>query len=265
MTVKSFQEWEREGYGKFLYHILDIKGNEYYATSNIIYALNQKVICCIIEDNGFFFSYFYQDPSSSSIGMVEGDLVTRIRYLAEHPKQIKKCYRQSPIISSRKSVLFCKYEINERYIFEVTNKCDAKGNQILKDSSDRLHLLTGTNTRYEDGDEVKCTVIDLGRNLCDLIPGEYLILSEPRIVNKVETAYKKKPEEWYNEVSGLEWHKCGKPFRCNCCAQNYPANAGVRVDFKEVYFCNSCAKKIFEPKARGNKRFYILTPMGNKR
>ena len=94
----------------------------------------------------------------------------------------------------------------------------------------------------------------------------YLLLDTPRIIQNEENEYYiKGPNKWYGEVQELGKHKCGKPFTCSCCGRDFPANAGWRVDLKEIYFCNACAKKIYEPIGRGNRHFIISTPMGNKR
>lgn len=160
-----------------------------------------------------------------------------------------------------------QYKIGERYQFVVTKRRDNAGNQIVQDRSGILHILSGTTSSYAAGDNVKCTVVSHSIAPSPATKNHYLSLSSPRVIRKVEefVRYVKSPEKWHAEVQDLGRHKCGKPFKCNCCGRTFPANAGWRVDQKEIYFCNSCARKIYEPTGRGNSRFIISTPMGNKR
>lgn len=167
-----------------------------------------------------------------------------------------------------------RFKKGERYIFIATDERDAHGYQIMKDEFGRRHLLIGTPTRYECGIKVRCTVIGFGRKHVASITTKYLVLSEPRKV--VETERKTTTTTYslstippvvrgFSSVQGLGRHKCGKPFVCSCCGKSFPANAGWRVDLKDIYFCNSCARKIYSEEGRGNRHFIISTPMGNKR
>ena len=144
-----------------------------------------------------------------------------------------------------------QYKKGERYTFIASDERDAHGCQIMKDVQGRRHLLTGAMSRYKNGDKVRCKVIGYGKKPVGPITGNYLVLSEPRRVSELPPS--------------LGRHKCGKPFTCNCCGKSFPANAGWRVDLRDIYFCNSCAKKVYEDKGRGNRHFIISTPMGNKR
>jgi hypothetical protein len=166
-----------------------------------------------------------------------------------------------------------RFKKGERYIFIATDERDAHGCQIMKDETGRRHLLTGTATRYECGVKVRCTVIGFGKKPIATITTKYLVLSEPSKVSEVE----RKPTVTYSDssvppvvrgfssVQGLGRHKSGRPFTCSCCGKSFPGHAGWRVDLRDIYFCNSCARKIYEEKGRGNRHFIISTPMGNKR
>ena len=166
-----------------------------------------------------------------------------------------------------------RFKKGERYTFIATDERDAYGYQIMKDENGRRHLLTGTSTRYEKGVRVKCTVIGYGKKPIASITTKYLVLSEPRKESdsskKSATAYSfsRSPPviKGFSEVHGLGRHKCGKPFVCSCCGKSFPANAGWRVDLRDIYFCNACARKIYVGEGRGNRHFIISTPMGNKR
>ena len=164
-------------------------------------------------------------------------------------------------------ILKQRYKTGERYQFVVTRRRDNAGNQIVQDRSGILHILSETTSSYAAGDNVKCTVVSHSIAPSPVTKNHYLILSNPRVIRQVDEfiRYVKSPEKWHAEVQDLGRHKCGKPFTCSCCGRNFPANAGWRVDQKEIFFCNSCARKIFEPTGRGNSRFIISTPMGNKR
>lgn len=165
-----------------------------------------------------------------------------------------------------------RYKKGERYTFIATDERDAYGYQIMKDEFGKRHLLTGTSSRYENGIKVRCTVIGFGKKPVASITTKYLVLSDPRKeterkVQSTPTYSSSTPPlvRGFSDVQGLGRHKCGKPFTCSCCGKSFPANAGWRVDLRDVYFCNSCARKVYIAEGRGNGRFIISTPMGNKR
>ena len=169
------------------------------------------------------------------------------------------------IVKIKLQALQAKYEKGERYAFVVTGRIDNKGYTIVRDSFGDEHSLV-CDTLYKAGDEVKCTVSSFSSTVGESIADCHLVLISPRIVKQEEPIrYLKSPDKWYGEVQDLGKHKCGKPFKCSCCGRDYPANAGWRVDLKDIYFCNACARKIYEPKGRGSRHFIISTPMGNKR
>lgn len=77
------------------------------------------------------------------------------------------------------------------------------------------------------------------------------------------------PYRWAKKVGNKDKHKCGKPFKCNCCGKVFSANEGWRIDCTDYCFCNKCMKDISahstpQPKqVKGHAIIY--TPMGNKR
>ena len=166
-----------------------------------------------------------------------------------------------------------QYHKRERYIFIATDERDAYGNQIMKDECGKKHLLTGTEMRYENGTKVKCTVVGFGKKPVASITTRYLVLSEPRKVcerKKIPTitySFSHTPPvvRGFSFVQGLGRHRAGRPFTCSCCGKSFPGKAGWRVDLRDIYFCNSCARKIYVEEERGNRHFIISTPMGNKR
>lgn len=160
-----------------------------------------------------------------------------------------------------------KYAVGERYLFVVTAEKDDKGCQFVEDSFGIRHLLTSTGTEYSTGENVRCTVMDIPKQQNTLTGNFFLILSLPRVVNRerIVRKYIKSPQQWSHEVQGLDKHQSGKPFTCACCGLDFPGRMGYRVELKDVYFCKSCARKIFEPKARKTEPSLIYTPMGNKR
>ena len=166
-----------------------------------------------------------------------------------------------------------KYKKGERYVFVATDERDVYGNQIMKDESGKRHLLTGIATRYENGVKVRCSVLGFGKKPVAPITSDYLVLSGARKVSEttripstISPVSTVPPAiKGFSDIQGLGRHKSGKPFICNCCGKSYPAGAGWRVDLKDIYFCNACARKIYEPKGRESHKFIIYTPMGNKR
>ncbi len=159
------------------------------------------------------------------------------------------------------------YSKGERYLFVVTDVHDEKGRQFVEDSLGIKHILTGASSIYATGDNVRCTVRDFSENQHPLTGNYYLLLSLPRVANQTKAVpkYVKSPREWYPEVQGLDKHKSGRPFTCSCCGRDFPGRMGYRVDLKDVYFCISCSRKIFEPQERKSSPKLIYTPMGNKR
>ena len=166
------------------------------------------------------------------------------------------------------SFLKSKYKVGKRYQYVITDVEDSKGHQFVEDSYGIKHKLTGTKTRYLPGENVRCTVILISREQSAITKDYFLVLSHPRVVGQRENVvrkYVKSPAQWYSEVQGLDKHQSGRPFTCGCCGQDFPGRMGYRVDLKDVYFCKSCARKIFEPKERKTEPVLIYTPMGNKR
>ncbi|MBP5382940.1 MAG: hypothetical protein J6Y45_06260 [Bacteroidales bacterium] len=165
-----------------------------------------------------------------------------------------------------------RYAAGKRYVFTALGRLNDIGMQLLVDQFGDYQPVR-TSVSYDPGDRVSCKVVGIYSKIKP--SGEVIVnlrLVEPRRLKPLlETdsdqpiIYVKRPEQWYREVIDLGKHKCGKPFTCSCCGGHFPAYAGVRVDLKEIYFCNSCASQIYEPKKRGHHRFFISTPMGNKR
>lgn len=278
LTVETILRWYGDGATKFLCVLKGETAQRYYVASNERYSAGKELICqveVIKEHKGnYYFSKIIGDETSKPVGKVDGEVIPRHHFLASPSSKRKPHTTPAPkkkktTDSIVQAILFDKYEKRERYNFIVTNERDQFGNQILEDDSGRIHLLTGTDNRYQAGEKVRCTVKGFGNKPVGPIQGPYLVLSEPRRVSieriTVSVPYVKSPSRWHSEVQGLGKHKCGKAFKCSCCGRNFPANAGWRVDLKDIYFCNSCARQIYEPEGRGNHRFYISTPMGNKR
>lgn len=284
LTVKDVHSWNGAGDAQFHYILIDNNNAQYHAISSLSYPLDTQLACKIEvqkERKGdIFFVEICDDTTSKSVGEVDGIVIPRHYYTAspvttripvKKDKGKKNEKKQKALNKKLVSTIIRseKYEKQERYNFTVTSECDMLGNQIVVDKHGAKHLLTGTKTRYSEGDKVRCTVKGFGVKPVGSITGQYLVLSEPRRFNSelvtVRVPYVKTPEKWYSEVQYFDKHKCGKPFTCNCCKRSFPANAGWRVDLKDIYFCNACARKIYEPKGRGSHKFIIYTPMGNKR
>lgn len=284
LSVDDVREWDGVVKARFMYVLHDDNGHQYQAISNINYPIGKKIICRVevYKEKGgnIFFVAICDDESSSPVGEVDGIVIPRHYYTVSPVptrmprKQLKsrdnqKKKKETSATSQSIFISATKYEKRERYIFIVTSESDGFGHQIVEDESGCKHLLTGTNTHYSEGDKVRCTVKGFGNKPVGTITSRYLVLSEPRIIHAesitVRLPYVKSPDKWFAEVGELGRHKCGKPFTCSCCKKRFPANAGWRVDLKEIYFCNACAKNIYEPQGRGNHHFIIYTPMGNKR
>lgn len=178
----------------------------------------------------------------------------------------RKTKSNQKIVASQLNYLRAKYEVGERYNFVATGERDANGRQLVRDTSGTEHVLI-TTAKYSSGDEVRCTVKKYYSRAGENCAEYYLVLDSPRIVNKEDEfiRYVKSPDRWYGEVQGLGRHRYGNAFTCSCCGRDFPANKGWRVNLKNIVFCNSCAKKIYEPSGRGSRHFIISTPMGNKR
>lgn len=280
LKVESVQGWNRYGTTKHLYSLSDISGQLYQAISDKTYPSGVIAVCrveVLKERKGnYYFTVFFEDESSKPVGLIDGEVLPRHFFIASptptrtpSPRDKAKSKKEKKAKPDTTPVSLNKYEKRERYNFIATDERDEFGYQLMEDESGRLHLLTGTTQRYAKGEKVRCTVKGFGHKPVGKITGSYLVLSEPRkIVTEritVSVPYVKSPGRWSAEVQGLGKHKCGKAFTCSCCGRSFPANAGVRVDLKEIYFCNSCAREIYEPVGRGNHHIFISTPMGNKR
>ncbi len=280
LKVESVQGWNRYGATKHLYSLSDNSGQLYQAISDKTYPSGVIAVCrveVLKERKGnYYFTVFFEDESSKPVGLIDGEVLPRHFFIASQtptrtpsPRDKAKSKKEKKAKPDTTPVSLNKYEKRERYNFIATDERDEYGYQLMEDESGRLHLLTGTTQRYAKGEKVRCTVKGFGHKPVGKITGSYLVLSEPRkIVSEritVSVPYVKSPGRWSAEVQGLGKHKCGKAFTCSCCGRSFPANAGVRVDLKEIYFCNSCAREIYEPVGRGNHHIFISTPMGNKR
>ena len=183
--------------------------------------------------------------------------------------------REKDRISSR-------FSVGESYSFKVFSSF-RQGTKVLTDLVDRNHdhHKVLTESVYPAGKEVWCEVnsIDstqplgwqLELNLSRLIVKEVATAVKPSTVfedkeDKADTqpVCKKSPDQWFREVDGLGYHKCGKAFTCNCCGRSFNAGQGYRIDLKEIYFCTECKKEIFKPSGRGYMSI-VYTNMGHKR
>ncbi len=77
-------------------------------------------------------------------------------------------------------------------------------------------------------------------------------------------AFRKTPQQWFREVDGFGKHIYGNSGVCSCCGGEFGPRKGWRVEFKNIYFCQSCKNKVYEPTGRGWLNI-IYTPMGNKK
>ena len=275
------------------YTLCDAEGGLYRTVSSRKYPLGAKILCnvAVVTESKriLLFVSIVKDATSLPTAFIDGEIVHRKNYTdapkstisesqasesaasisptSESPKKgvkhpIKKAVKPKPVPVTR----IGQYEIGQRYKFTVTANKDDAGRQVLKDEAGQRHILTSTQTYYSEGDEVTCTVISFPKRVGSNIPTSPMILGQPRLVITSDNyPFAASAKRWALKVQGLEKHKCGKPFTCNCCGHNFPANAGVRIDLKDFYFCNACASQIFEPGKRGNHHFYISTPTGHKR
>lgn len=277
LIVHARYRWYGDGKTKYQYVLEDNKEKTYHAVSSETYVLGSKVRCKVevikkFEGNVYIVSII-EDASSKPVAYVDNILILRKQYLrainskglAGKPQRIKKA---PPV--SKYNAISDGYKKGERYTFSATGEKDAFGGQILRGELGGLHLLQKSSVQYECGDKVRCTVKGFSNHEHVPLKGLYAILSEARkiTVESITVRYSagsKTPSQWAREVQGLGRHKCGKAFKCSCCGRQFPMNAGYRVDLKDIYFCNACARRIYEPGKRGNSHFYITTPMGNKR
>lgn len=126
------------------------------------------------------------------------------------------------------------------------------------------HLGRKHRVSYAAGSLIRQTetlYVSIGDVLMDPVPEAPKQVSAPA----PRPLFRKTPEQWHGEVGNLGKHKCGKPFICSCCGGSFAKNQGYRIDFKEIYFCFECKKKIFKPSHKGWRGSVISIPMGNKR
>ena len=275
LTVEMSMSWDGSSSGKYLYLLVDVSGLRYHSISDIAYPKGTKLVCRVevlkTQSGDLFFVAISDDDSSKSVCMINRKIVLRKNYLEEKTTQKPIASQAKPkkekVNATDLRFLRTKYKKGERYLFTVTGERDNHGYQLLRDPFGYEHPLIGTTVNYAKDDEVRCTVREFSLQPNLSTGRSYLILTSPKIVNKEDEyiCYVKSPSRWHSEVQGLGKHKCGKAFKCSCCGRDFPANAGVRVDMNDIYFCNSCARKIYNPEKRGNHHVYIPTPMGNKR
>ena len=277
LIVQTRLRWYGDGQTKYQYVVRDNKEKTYHTVSSHTYEPGTEVLCKVEVLKEFkgnvYFVAITGDDSSKPVAYVDNILTQRHHYIyAPGPK---KPVSKQPKVKKTPPVPKYKASSNgyvkgDRYTFTATGEKDASGGQILRGELGGFHLLEKSTAQYEYGDKVRCTVKGFSSYEHDSLKGQYALLSEPRkiTVESITVRYSgrsKSPSQWASEVQGLGKHKCGKPFKCSCCGQQFPMNAGFRVDLKEIYFCNACAREIYEPGKRGNSRFFISTPMGNKR
>ena len=277
LIVQARYSWYGDGQTKYQYVLQDNKEKTYYTVSSQTYAPGTEVLCKVEVLKEFrgnvYFVAITGDDSSKAVAYVDNILTLRHHYLhAPGPKRrVTKPQRAKKAPPAPKyKASSGGYSKGERYTFTATGEKDALGGQILRGELGGLHLLQKSSVQYEYGDKVRCTVKGFSSYEHDSLKGQYALLSEARkiTVESITVRYSassKTPSQWAREVQGLGKHKCGKAFKCSCCGQQFPMNAGYRVDLKDIYFCNACAREIYEPGKRGNSHFFISTPMGNKR
>ncbi len=165
------------------------------------------------------------------------------------------------------SFLMGEYDIGKRYLFVVVEGNDHQGRQFVEDSFGIKHILSGTKTQYQPGENVRCTVTEISTRQHEATGNYYMTVSYPRTANRESPLanYVKSPQQWYHEVQGLDKHRSGVPFTCACCGRDFPGRMGYRVELRDIYFCKSCARQIFEPAGGRKGPVLIYTPMGNKR
>lgn len=225
--------------------------------------------------------------SKSAITKHVNELVRRygkkdyMRILAEAKRQRdlrgewKKPKPETELMQRRLTELKSHYKRGVRYAFVVKTKRLSPVWSVVSDSFGFTHPID-LSPRYKEGDLVSCEVWGFYSRINER--NEAIVnlrLKDPRLVPSNTTLdtfepeepikYIKRPEEWWHEVDGLGKHVCGKPFTCSCCGRDFPAKKGYRIDFREIYFCMDCKRKVFPPSGRGWAGRIISTPMGNKR
>ena len=261
-------------YNGFEYGLVDADGKQYKAISKVRYPEND-LLRCIVSLNVVTGHFVVESTSICK----KQDLTSPVPVVKPAPKvkagvrpQNKKKAGSSISLKNPQRtqlgylLLGRYYKVGSRYPFTVTSMTDYQGRQIVRDVYGYQHPLPTTSS-YTVGDEIRCTVAGYSAERSKFTQQYYLQLEAPRISRKIDddVEYVKRPEKWTGEVESLGKHKCGKAFTCSCCGGDFGPNQGYRVDFKEIYFCNACARKIYQPKSRGNHHVFIPTPMGNKR
>lgn len=127
------------------------------------------------------------------------------------------------------------------------------------------HLGPRPRMSYASGLSMRQTVFSHMSKIEDLLVEPVSETPKPAPTPTPRPLCRKTPEQWHAEVRGYGKHKCGKPFICSCCGQSFSKNQGYRIDFKEIYFCFDCKKKIYKPSNKGWRGSIISIPMGNKR
>lgn len=270
-------------YNGFEYGLVDAEGKRYKATSKVRYPENDLLRCVValkveaghlaIESTSICKKQDLTSPVPIIKSASQPIIKSKSKVKAGARPHNKKKTGASPQPDNHQStplgynVLGRYYKVGSRYPFTVTSMNDYQGHQIVRDNYGYQHPMPQSSS-YTVGDEIRCTVAGYSSDRNRFTQQYYLLLEAPRVSRKMEdddVEYVKRPEKWTGEVESLGKHKCGKSFTCSCCGGDFGPNQGYRVDFKEIYFCNACARKVYQPKTRGNHHVFIPTPMGNKR
>lgn len=75
----------------------------------------------------------------------------------------------------------------------------------------------------------------------------------------------RKAMEIFDTLKELGFHKCGKPFTCSCCGNDFEMNQGIVCDTRELYLCNQCRGGQRKRERTTKSLRTISIPMGNKR
>ena len=75
----------------------------------------------------------------------------------------------------------------------------------------------------------------------------------------------RKAMEIFDTMKELGFHKCGKPFTCSCCGNDFEMNQGIVCDTRELYLCNQCRGGQRKRERTTKSLRTISIPMGNKR